>query len=484
MEKDAEIFAMFQTSRFIDIFNALADGIYISDAQGTTIWLNNASENLCGLPKSQLIGQNVADLEALGIFNPSVTRLVMESGKTTTTIQLVNNKGKFLVTGHIIPDESGNPDLIVSHSRDITEAARASSQLEETSALLKRYSEEIQLMKREANQNLSRTVIGNSRAYLALLDLIKKAAVADTTALITGETGVGKSYFAEQIHQLSERCDAPFIHVNCSAIPETLLESELFGYQKGAFTGANHSGKLGLVKMADKGTLFLDEISDLPYHLQSKLLLLLQNKTFMPIGGTKTYTADIRIIAATNANLLDLVRQGKFRHDLYYRLNILPINVPALRERKEDIFPLLHHNLKKFNAKHNQKRRFSAEVLDRLHHYEWPGNVRELENLVERIVITSKLDEILITDLPEELRNMGENEDHLLTIGGHLSLNERLEKIELEIITHALKQHKTTRKTAAALGITQSLLMRRIKKYGIAVDHSGDESFDDPYFKL
>ncbi|MFP3392530.1 sigma-54 interaction domain-containing protein [Brevibacillus sp. SIMBA_040] len=469
MEKDAEILALSSVVRFIDILNALADGIFISDAQGTTLWLNNASENLCGIPKSEIIGKNVSELEEMGIFNPSVTRLVLESGKPTTTIQLVNRKGKFLVTGHIIPDEDGRPELIIAHSRDITEAARASSQLEETVALLKRYSEEIQLMKWEASQSSSQTLIGNSRSYLALLELMKKAAPIDTTILIRGETGVGKSYLAEQIHQLSERSNEPFIHVNCSAIPETLIESELFGYHKGAFTGASHSGKIGLVKMADKGTLFLDEISELPYHLQSKLLLLLQNKTFMPIGGTKTYTADIRIITATNANLQDLVRLGKFRHDLYYRLNILPIHVPPLRERKDDVFPLLHHNLQKFNRKHNQKRRFTSEVLDVLHQYDWPGNVRELENLVERIVITSKLDEIQVTDLPEELRSIRELEEGLLTLGS-LSLTERMEKIEVEFIMQALRTHKTTRKTASSLGITQSLLMRRIKKYEIQLD--------------
>ncbi|NTU19556.1 sigma 54-interacting transcriptional regulator [Brevibacillus sp. HB1.2] len=469
MEKAAEILALSSVDRFIDILNTLADGIFIADAQGTTLWLNNASENLCGLPKAELIGQNVSDLEEMGIFSPSVTRLVLETGKPTTTIQLVNSKGKFLVTGHIIPDEDGRPELIVSHSRDITEAARASSQLEETVALLKRYSEEIQLMKWEASQSSSQTMIGNSRSYLALLELMKKAAPVDTTVFITGETGVGKSYLAEQIHQLSERRSGPFVHVNCSAIPETLIESELFGYHKGAFTGASHSGKIGLVKMADKGTLFLDEISELPYHLQSKLLLLLQNKTFMPIGGTKTYTADIRIITATNANLQELVRLGKFRHDLYYRLNILPINVPPLRERKDDIFPLLHHNLQRFNSKHNQKRRFSPEALDVLHQYEWPGNVRELENLVERIVITSKLDEIQVSDLPEELRSIRELEEGILSLGS-LSLTERMEKIEMEFILQALRTHKTTRKTAAALGITQSLLMRRIKKYGVQLD--------------
>ncbi|MGO0060129.1 sigma-54 interaction domain-containing protein [Brevibacillus fluminis] len=470
MNKEAEILSKFKLSHLIDIFNVLADGIYISDAIGTTLWMNNASENLCGLPKSELIGRNVAELESMGIFSPSITRLVLETGKTTTTIQLVNNRSRYLVTGYIIPDEHGKPDLIVAHSRDITEAVRTSSQLEETVALLRRYSQEIDLMKREAQSSMPATLIGSSRSYLSLLELLKKVAAVDTTVLITGETGVGKTYHAEHIHKLSDRCDAPFVHVNCSAIPESLIESELFGYQKGAFTGASQTGKIGLVKMAEKGTLFLDEISELPFHLQSKLLLLLQNKTYMPIGDTKAYTADVRIIAATNANLLDRVKAGKFRHDLYYRLNILPINVPPLRERTEDIFPLLYFYLQKFNIKHNQARKFSTEVLDVLHHYDWPGNVRELENLVERIVITAKNVEIQISDLPEELRGMSTIEESLLTLDTSLSLTERIEKIEAELILQALKTHKSSRKTAQALGITQSLFMRRVKKYGIQLE--------------
>ncbi|MGD8188367.1 sigma-54 interaction domain-containing protein [Brevibacillus ginsengisoli] len=475
MKHEADILSHFKTRQFIDIFNALADGIYISDAQGTTLWLNNASENLCGVPKEQLIGRDVAELEAMGIFNPSVTRMVIETGKTTTTVQLVNNKSRFLVTGHLITDELGLPELIVAHSRDITEAARTSSKLEETVALLKRYSEEVHLMKREVQSSHKETLIGTSRSYLSLLELLKKVAVVDTTVLITGETGVGKTFLAEHIHQLSDRCGQPFVHVNCSSIPESLIESELFGYHKGAFTGANQTGKIGLVKMADNGTLFLDEISELPFHLQSKLLLLLQNKTFMPIGDTKTYTANVRIIAATNANLLEQVKLGKFRHDLYYRLNILPINVPPLRERKEDIFPLLYFYLKKFNTKHNGQRRFTAEVLDVLHLYDWPGNVRELENLVERIVITAKQDELKVSDLPEEFRQMGAIDDSLMNLGGNLSLTERIEKIEEELIAQSLKQHKSTRKAAAALNITQSLLMRRIKKYGITVGEEEEQ---------
>ena len=469
MANETDLFALLQPHYVVDIFNALDDGIYISDATGTTIWLNNASEQLCGCPREMLIGKNVADLEKMGVFTPSVTRLVLETGKTTTTIQHTKNK-KFLVTGHIIANSQGQIAYVVAHSRDITEAARTSSQLEETIALLKRYCEEIRVMKREASQHQDPQLIGKSRSFLALQELIKKAAVADTTILLTGETGVGKSRIAEQIHALSPRCNAPFVVVNCAAIPDSLIESELFGYQRGAFTGASASGKTGLVKMADKGTLFLDEISELPYHLQSKLLLLLQNKSFMPLGGTKTYTADIRIIAATNANLPELVRQGKFRQDLYYRLNILPIHVPPLRDRKEDIFPLLHHNLQKYNAKHHQARRFSAEVLDLLHQYGWPGNVRELENVVERLVITVRENEIQTGDLPEELRASLNLQLDSSFLNRGFSLQEKMEAYETGLIVQALKLHRTTRKAAAALGVTQSLLMRRIKKYGIRLD--------------
>ncbi|MGE5701063.1 MAG: sigma-54 interaction domain-containing protein [Clostridia bacterium] len=473
MDNPVEPSTNFKLSHLMNILNALADGIYISDADGTTLWLNDACENLCGYPKAELIGRNVAELEAIGIFNPSIARLVKETGKTTTAIQQVNNRSRFLVTGYLIHDEQGNPELIVGHARDITEAVRTSSQLEETEALLKRYSQEIEMMRRQVQNNTANTLVGSSRSYQSLLELLKKVAVVDTTLLINGETGVGKTFHAEHIHRLSDRCNGPFIHVNCSAIPEALIESELFGYQKGAFTGASQTGKIGLVKMAEKGTLFLDEISELPYHLQSKLLSLLQNKTYLPIGDTKTRIADVRIIAATNANLLDLVKAGKFRQDLYYRLNVLPIVVPPLRERREDIFPLLYFHLQAFNDKHHQERKFAPEVLDVLQQYDWPGNVRELENMVERLVITARDDEIVIADLPEELRSISMNVE-LRSLGTGLSLTERLEQIEAELIQQSLHQHKSSRKTAAALGITQSLLMRRVKKYGLLLE-SGEQ---------
>lgn len=438
------------------------DGIYISDQKGNTLWLNKASEKILNKRKDEIIGRNVIDLEREGIMKPSVTRMVLENRNTITTVQTSSNGRKYLVTGHMIT-VSGEK-LIVVHSRDITEAVRTSTQLGETEQLLKRYSEEIRLMKLRENKALTnQNLIGKSSIFRQLLEFIEKVAGVDTTVLITGETGVGKNVIAEQIHKLSSRHQKPFVHINCGAIPESLFESELFGYKKGAFTGALNSGKIGLVQMADGGTMFLDEISELPIHLQYKLLQLLQNKSYLPVGDTKVRTADIRIIAATNRDLLEMAKEGTFRLDLYYRLNVLPIHVPSVRERQEDIFPLLYHFLKKFNQMHSKNRRFSPELLDVLQNYEWPGNIREMENLIERLVITSKEDEISIEDLPEKMKKNRSQLKQFLKEGE--SLTEALERIEKNIILEAYQTYQTTRKTAEMLGVTQSLLMRRLKKY-------------------
>jgi PAS domain S-box-containing protein len=452
----------FENEYFNKILNVINDGIYISDQKGNTLWLNKASEKILNKRKDEIIGRNVIDLEREGIMKPSVTRMVLENRNTITTVQTSSNGRKYLVTGHMIT-VSGEK-LIVVHSRDITEAVRTSTQLGETEQLLKRYSEEIRLMKLRENKALTnQNLIGKSSIFRQLLKFIEKVAGVDTTVLITGETGVGKNVIAEQIHKLSSRHQKPFVHINCGAIPESLFESELFGYKKGAFTGALNSEKIGLVQMADGGTMFLDEISELPIHLQSKLLQLLQNKSYLPVGDTKVRTADIRIIAATNRDLLEMAKEGTFRLDLYYRLNVLPIHVPSVRERQEDIFPLLYHFLKKFNQMHSKNRRFSPELLDVLQNYEWPGNIREMENLIERLVITSKEDEISIEDLPEKMKKNRSQLKQFLKEGE--SLTEALERIEKNIILEAYQTYKTTRKTAEMLGVTQSLLMRRLKKY-------------------
>ncbi len=452
---------------FFSILDSLSDGIYITDKKGLTLWLNKSSENLCGAPRSKLIGINVKTLEEQGVFYPSITMMAFESGETVSAVQTLRSGRKILVTGHVIPDSEGNTEFVIAHSRDISETIKTTAQLEETQFLLKRYIEEYQIINRQQNQKLSNHIfVGESREFNNLLELLKKVAVVDSTIIITGETGVGKSLIAEYIHKLSHRSKKPFIQVNCSAIPESLIESELFGYKKGAFTGANTTGKIGLVKTAEGGTLFLDEIGDLPFHLQSKLLLLLQNNTYMPIGDTKNYVANVRIIAATNSNLIESINLGKFRRDLYYRLSVLPIHVPALRDRSEDIFPLLHYYLKKCNRKYYTTKSISNDVLDLLKNYTWPGNIRELENLVERMVIISKADIIQVHDLPEEIRNTNKFEN-LFSFESAFSLNEKIKQIETELILKAYRLHGTTRKAADALGITQSSLMRRVKKYGI-----------------
>ncbi|MGE5702924.1 MAG: sigma-54 interaction domain-containing protein [Clostridia bacterium] len=467
----------FNHSLFEQILNNLTDGICISDKYGTTLWVNKARASMCQVPQAAMVGRNASDLEKDGIFNPSATRLTLESGKTVSTVQEMKNGRKFLVTGHLIRNEQGEIDVVVAHSRDITEAVRTSTQLEETEMLLRRYSQEIVAMKLDHQKESSSgfSIVGRSDAYRSLMNLVDKVAEVDTTVLITGETGVGKSVIAKRIHHLSQRHDKPFLQINCGAIPETLLESELFGYKKGAFSGANPDGKAGLVKMADKGTLFLDEIGELPLHLQSKILQLLQEKTYIPIGDTQPQTVDVRIITATNRNLADMLEEKTFRADLYYRLNILPIHVPALHERQEDILSLLYHNLNKCNERYKKNRTFAPKTLQLLQNYHWPGNIRELENLIERLVITAMDDDISPEDLPEKIRRDRNDEGgHLLFLPGE-SLSEMVERMERDVIVHAYQRHQSTRQVARSLGITQSSLMRRLKKYGIRVESTDAE---------
>lgn len=381
-----------------------------------------------------------------------------------------NNKSPFFTSGYPIMDKHSNITAVVTHAQYLPEIIESTTQLEEAQALLKRYSEEIRKIQYDTLQiNEQKHFIAKSISYVSLLEKIDKIASTITTVLLTGETGVGKSFLANRIHQLSNRHEGPFVEINCGAIPESLIESELFGYEKAAFTGASASGKAGLIKMANGGTLFLDEIGELPLHLQVKFLHFLQEKTFLPIGATQQQTADVRIIAATNRNLLEEVQAGAFRSDLYYRLNVLPLKVPSLKERREDIIGLLQFNLDKYNKLHNKACEFAPDALETLRQYDWPGNIRELENLVERLVLINPHDEITIHDLPSQINNDQIKQTNFKTYQEGASLTSYVEDIEKDIIINALKKHKTTRKAAESLMITQSLLMRRIQKYKIVL---------------
>ena len=323
-------------------------------------------------------------------------------------------------------------------------------------------------------------IIGHSKPMQEVFSVIDKIADTGVTALLLGESGTGKELVARAIHEGGHRRDKSFIKINCAALPETLLESELFGHEKGAFTGA-HASRPGRFELADGGTIFLDEIGEMPLSLQAKMLRVLQEKQFERIGGTKTLTVNVRIVAATNVSLEQAVAQGSFRADLYYRLNVVPIDLPPLRERREDIPLLFSHFLKKSNTRNSRELKITSELLDFMLDYPWPGNVREMQNLVERMVILAEEDRLTINDLPPSLQFQGvrlekrkpgpsepvptQEAQEILRASSPKSLQD-MEKEEIEA---ALRRNGWVQVRAAKeLGLTERQIGYRIKKYGLS----------------
>jgi transcriptional regulator with PAS, ATPase and Fis domain len=293
-----------------------------------------------------------------------------------------------------------------------------------------------------------------------LMQTVNQVAQFDSAVMITGESGVGKEIVAHQIHLQSPRKDKPYIRINCASIPDNLLESELFGYEEGAFTGAKKGGKMGIFELANGGTLLLDEIAELPLGVQAKLLRVIQENEVTRIGGNKTKKIDVRIITATNRDLNEMASRNEFRKDLYYRLNVVPINVPPLRERREEIPALIEHFLNKFNEKYGLKKQISPQVVDKLINYDWPGNIRELKNIVERAVVTDPGDTIFNLDI-DKLHHFDSSDQP------NIDLRELVKKLEKHYIEAYLVKYGSTRKAAAALGISQSTLCRKASMYGI-----------------
>jgi sigma-54 specific flagellar transcriptional regulator A len=326
-------------------------------------------------------------------------------------------------------------------------------------------------------QNRMIELVGTSQAIQAVQLLIQQVANKPTTALILGESGTGKELVARIIHELSDRNKGTFVPVNCAAIPLDLLESELFGHEKGAFTGA-YTMRQGRFEMAAGGTLFLDEIGDMPISMQAKLLRVLQERTFERVGGNKLIKAEVRIIAATHKDLPLCIEKGTFREDLYYRLNVFPIHIPALRERKEDIAALIHYFIEKYRNETGCFLEISEDTLNFLVEYEWPGNVRELSNLIERLVIVSAGKTVTLENLPEHLLRPTQpqiyNNSGLSTkstrakIDKNFDLKEHLAQVELELITEALAESGgVVARAAKRLGLRRTTLVEKMKKYQI-----------------
>ncbi|HWP97686.1 MAG TPA: sigma 54-interacting transcriptional regulator [Syntrophomonadaceae bacterium] len=443
------------------IIESSFDGLYVTDGKANTLRLNKGFERVMGITQEQCIGRNMADLVREGVFSRSGTLMALDK-RERVTITLVASTGKeALVTSNPIFDEYGNIILVVTNVRDITELNGLQRKLEHIDSLRQFYESELQQLKLQK----SREMVLTSNKMKELVNMVLRIAAVDSTVLIQGESGVGKELIAEIIHSNSNRKNGPYIKVNCGAIPENLLESELFGYDAGAFTGASKGGKIGLFELASGGVLFLDEIGEMPLNLQVKLLRVLQDREINRVGGTQPIKVDIRILAGTNRNLLDMVANNRFRLDLYYRLNVIPVNVPPLRERKEDIPVLANYYLNMFNLKYGMNRRLHRGVLDCLYDYDWPGNVRELENLLEQLIVTGMHEVIILEDLPATFSpktpmNTGSQE--------LLPLKEALENTERQLLEKAFICCKSTYKIAEALGINQSTVVRKAAKYGIA----------------
>lgn len=435
---------------FID---ASYDGICVVDEKGYIIKNNKAFNELYGL--AQVIGTYAGELEEKNLATPSVSLLVLKEKRPVTLVQRIHNARRLLVTGTPIFDEDNTLTHILINSRDFEELEKMKIKFD------------LNLEEREKSGTNAGAgkIIAYSKEMGAILETCRKIARVESTVLITGESGVGKEAVARYIHSCSSRKEAPWIKVNCGAIPENLMESELFGYESGAFTGAKKEGKIGLFELAHKGTIFLDEMGDLPPNLQVKLLQVLQEKCLIRIGGMKPIQVDCRIIAATNRDLEEMVKKEKFRQDLYYRLNVVPINVPPLRSRRDDIIPLTNHFLDFFNQKYGAAKKISREVTQIFLGYDWPGNIRELMNLTERLVVTTDSTYIEVADLPLYLVQG--------TIPSNMEgvprLQDALDQMEKEILIRAYKTYHNSYKMADALGVNQSTIIRKMKKYGITL---------------
>lgn len=441
------------------IFEESFDTIYVTDGDGNTMRVSSSGEHIFGCKPEELIGRNVYDMEKKGIYRPSSTRLAIEKKQKIQTLQQTASGRKlYVITVPIMQD--GIIKRVISISKDITDTFKLEKELVGTRKLLWQYYEG---KIGSGNENFEeKKLVYSSKKMGDLAEYVQRVARFDSTILILGESGVGKEIFARMIHDFSQRIGGPFVKINCGAIPENLLESELFGYEKGAFTGAIKT-KPGLFQEANEGTLFLDEIGELPLQLQVKLLRVIQERECMRIGGTKPIMINVRIIAATNRDLEEMVANGTFRKDLYYRLNIVPVSIPPLRERQEDIITLTSYFLDKYNKKFERNVIISKEVTDALVIYEWPGNVRELENLVERLVITSRNGIVKLDDLPPNVLMTDNNSFNTIQINSIVPLQQALSEVEDKMIELALKKYRTTTAAAKVLGVSQSTVSRKRK---------------------
>lgn len=517
---------MDQTHFFETMLDNFTDGVYILDDKGNYIFVNSAYVEALNMPKSVLLRYNVHDFLETGQIDICISDIVYREKRQVVMFQDVMDTQNYgrqairqMVTSTPIFDEKGRINNILAVVRP----------LDKLNSLYCQASENMTVSAFSGvgapNPVRGNAIIGESSAFRKVLTTASMVAGVDSPVLISGESGTGKEVIAQLIHDSSPRSAKPLVVINCASLPETLLEAELFGYEKGAFTGAAPGGKAGLFEEAEGGTLFLDEINSMPLNSQGKVLRAIETKTIQRVGGTRLKKVDFRLLSAVNEDLGQLVEEKRFRADLYYRIAVIPIDLPPLRERREDIVPLALHFLKHFCRKYSKEKAFTQQSLNMISRYEWPGNVRELKNFIERSVVMSLGKQIEILDLasfvdsipmqrqraasgqsfpgayaPAAAAPASQAADHALETtndalataepvskaGNHaqtadnisetdaqyermiasgVSLEQYLEGCEKDYVEFALRKFRNSYKAASALGTSQSLIMRRKKKY-------------------
>ncbi|BHH85291.1 RNA polymerase subunit sigma-54 [Desulforhopalus sp. 52FAK] len=467
VEKVARQMRFFQhmTRELEAIIDSSSDGLFVCDAQANVIRVNPASERIHKVKAKELIGKNMVNLVEEGFIDQSATLLAIDRRATTSLLQEKDNR-KLISIATPVFDNNGVLISVVVSERDITEIDTLHRELEEQGSLADRL--QYQLLEMQLAELKSNKVIARSPSMIKVMEKAIKVSPANSTVLITGESGVGKGLITNLIHNNSSRAEKPLIRINCGAIPESLIESELFGYEEGAFTGAKIGGKAGSLELADGGSLFLDEIGELPLSAQVKLLRFLEKGRLTRVGGSKVRTIDARILVATNRNLHDMVAEGSFRQDLYYRLSVIPLRVPPLRDRKECILPLITYYIDHFANISKTSKRISRSALDVLLTYPYPGNVRELMNICEHAAVMSETEVVDLIDLPKDVRQHNSSPSVLETeLPEGMSLKQILENVEQKVMSQAFKRYKNQAAVASALGVSQPTIARRFKKYTI-----------------
>ena len=452
------IFLAEHLQNILDLFD---DGIFISDRSGLAVTVNRMYEKLIGLDKERIQGKHVLHFVNEKIFDVVVNPEVVRTGKPVTLMQKLHGSKKVMLRGYPILDARGEVCLVVTFVRDITMITQFQEQIAQQKEIIETFMERLELLQEPVRQGEQVFEDEDMKKTVALLE---RLAATDVTILLTGETGVGKDMLARLAHEASARREKMFLKVDCGSIASNLIESELFGYVPGAFSGASAKGKLGYFEIADGGTIFLDEIGELPMPMQTRLLRVLQDNEVVRVGASQPRTINVRVIAATNRNLKEDMESGRFRSDLYYRLNVSSVCIPPLRERRADIMPLAKYFLQRYCLKYKKKIHFSPEVLAALAAYAWPGNVRELQNSIQNLVITKDPPLICLRDLPQQFTGDSPVQAGHSPCPPPMPLKELVASFEREVLEKAIANYGSVSKVAQLFHVDRTTIFRKLKQ--------------------